>query len=112
MKILKRIGIGLLSLIGILLVVIIGYVGYMQMHYYRISDNRKLTVKNNQAKKLSLYHPYSIITYNVSFGAYNHNFDFFMDKGELKNGKKRKVPAVPRFLSNLFLIRLMVLLRP
>lgn len=47
MKILKRIGIGLLSLIGILLVVIIGYVGYMQMHYYRIPDNRKLSIKNN-----------------------------------------------------------------
>lgn len=45
MKILKRIGIGLLSLIGILLVVIIGYVGYMQMHYYRIPDNRKLSIK-------------------------------------------------------------------
>jgi endonuclease/exonuclease/phosphatase family metal-dependent hydrolase len=88
MKILKRIGIGLLSLIGILLVVIIGYVGYMQMHYYRIPDNRKLSIKNNQSKQLSLHHLYSIITYNVGFGAYNHNFDFFMDKGELKNGTK------------------------
>lgn len=112
MKILKRIGIGLLSLIGILLVVIIGYVGYMQMHYYRIPDNRKLTVKNNQAKKLSLYHLYSIITYNVGFGAYNHNFDFSWTKVNLRTAQKCKVPAVPRFLSNLFLIRLMALLRP
>lgn len=102
MKILKRIGIVLLSLIGILLVVITGYVGYMQMHYYRIPDNRKLTVKNNQSKQLSLHHPYSIITYNVGFGAYNHNFDFFMDKGELKTERKRKAHVELHFLNKLF----------
>ena len=105
MKILKRIGIGLLSLIGILLVVIIGYVGYMQMHYYRIPDNRKLSIKNNQSKQLSLHHLYSIITYNVGFGAYNHNFDFFMDKGELKTAQKRKGHVVLPFLNNPFLLQ-------
>lgn len=88
MKIFKRIGIGLLSLIGILLVVIIGYIGYMQMHYYRIPDHKKLAIGNNQKNELKLHQTYKATTYNVGFGAYNHDFDFFMDHGELKNGKK------------------------
>lgn len=88
MKILKRIGITLLIIIGILLVAIGCYIGYMQAHYYRIPDHKKLSIGNNQKAELKLNKTYKATTYNVGFGAYNHNFDFFMDHGELKNGKK------------------------
>lgn len=88
MKILKRIGISLLALIGILLIIVVGYVIYMQLHYYRIPDKQKLTIGNNQSRVLQLNKQYSATTYNVGFGAYNHQFDFFMDTGELKNGQK------------------------
>lgn len=88
MKIFKKVGISLLILLGILIIAVGGYVVYLQMHYYRIPDNQKLTIGNNQKQVLQLNKTYSATTYNVGFGAYNQQFDFFMDKGELKNGKK------------------------
>ncbi|MBD5432005.1 MAG: endonuclease [Lactobacillus sp.] len=88
MKIAKKIGWILLGILGILIVIVAGYLVYMQLHYYRIPDKQKLTIHNPQKTELSLDKKYVATTYNVGFGAYNHNFDFFMDKGELKNGKK------------------------
>lgn len=88
MKVLKRIGWILLGVIIVLAVIVGIYAGYMQAHYYRIPDNKKLTIKNNQRQELVLNKKYSATTYNVGFGAYDHNFDFFMDHGELKNGQK------------------------
>lgn len=88
MKILKRIGLGLLILLGLLLVIFGGYYWYLAAHYYRIPDHQKLSVGNQQAAVLQTGKNYKATTYNVGFGAYNHQFDFFMDKGELKNGKK------------------------
>lgn len=88
MKVAKRIGWIILGIVIVLLIAVGGYVGYMQAHYYRIPDNQKLTIHNPQKKELTLGKSYTATTYNVGFGAYNHNFDFFMDHGELKNGKK------------------------
>lgn len=88
MKVLKRIGIAILSLLAIFLIVFGVYFAYMQMHYYRIPDHKSLQVKNNPKQVLQVGKQYSAITYNVGFGAYNQKFDFFMDAGELKNGKK------------------------
>ena len=88
MKIANKIGWILLGILGILIVIVAGYLVYMQLHYYRIPDKQKLTIHNPQKTELSLDKKYVATTYNVGFGAYNHNFDFFMDKGELKNGKK------------------------
>ena len=31
---------------------------------------------------------YSISTYNIGFGAYTHDFSFFMDSGETLDGEK------------------------
>ncbi|WP_209687641.1 endonuclease/exonuclease/phosphatase family protein [Lactobacillus colini] len=88
MKVIKRIGWIILGIIVALLIIVGCYVGYMQSHYYRIPDNRKLTIHNNQKDELILGKSYTATTYNVGFGAYTHDFDFFMDYGELKNGKK------------------------
>lgn len=88
MKVLKRIAIGLLIVVGILIIAVGGYIGYMQAHYYRIPDNTKLTIGNNQSKTLATNKTYTATTYNVGFGAYNQKFDFFMDQGKFKNGKK------------------------
>lgn len=106
MKILKRIGITLLVIIGILLVVIGCYIGYMQAHYYRIPDHKKLSIGNNQKVELKLNKTYTATTYNVGFGAYNHNFDFFMVN--LRMIKSCTGNAVQLFQSEPFLIQLMV----
>ncbi|WP_333589020.1 endonuclease/exonuclease/phosphatase family protein [Lactobacillus acetotolerans] len=88
MKILKRIAVTILVILGILIVALLLYFWYMQAHYYRIPDHKKLPVGNNPRDELVLGKKYTATTYNIGFGAYNHNFDFFMDAGELKNGKK------------------------
>ena len=44
----------------------------MQAHYYRIPDNKKLSIGNNQTQVLQIGKTYSATTYNVGFGTYNH----------------------------------------
>lgn len=88
MKVLKRIGQIILGLIIVCVIIVVGYYIYLSCHYYRIPDHQKLTIGNPQKQELVAGKTYTATTYNVGFGAYNHDFDFFMDKGQLKNGKK------------------------
>lgn len=90
MRILKRSTLTLLAVITTLALVVGGYVLYMQHQYYRIPDHQKLTIGNNQAATLTTGKVYTATTYNVGFGAYNHQFSFFMDAGELKSGTKTR----------------------
>lgn len=86
-----KISLGILGIILLALVLVVGgYVIYMQNSYYRIPDHQKLTVKNNQSGELQVGKKYTAATYNVGFGAYNQKFSFFMDTGELKNGTKTR----------------------
>ncbi|WMJ21992.1 endonuclease [Paludicola sp. MB14-C6] len=86
LKLLKSIGISLLIVIGILFIAVVGYVVYMNLQYYRIDDNTKIAVENPSKKILKTGQEHSLVTYNIGFGAYNHDFSFFMDSGEMKDG--------------------------
>lgn len=88
MKIIKRVGVGILGIIVLGLVILGIYYAYLAAHYYRIPDHQKLHIGNNQRSELKVHRPYIATTDNVGFGAYNHDFDFFMDSGKLKNGQK------------------------
>lgn len=80
----------LLVLIFILLIPIIfigGYVAYMSVQYYRIPDNTIIETRNQQTLK-AVDKTYTVTTYNIGFGAYDHDFSFFMDSGEMKDGAK------------------------
>ncbi len=89
-KVLKRFLIALLCIVGALILVVGGYVAYMSVMYYRIPDNTPVETKNGQSAVLQSGKSYSILTYNIGFGAYNHDFSFFMDEGEMKDGTKVK----------------------
>lgn len=65
----------------IVLVPILAYVGYMQINYYRIADNTKLSINAPQTDELKLGKEYTAISYNIGFGAYSPEYSFFMDKG-------------------------------
>ncbi|QNM04640.1 endonuclease/exonuclease/phosphatase family protein [Qiania dongpingensis] len=65
-----------------------GYVAYMQFQYYRIEDNQEIDTENNRAEKLRTGVPYTIMTYNIGFGAYSQDYSFFMDTGEMLDGTK------------------------
>ncbi len=61
---------------------------YMSINYYRIEDFQSIETFNQQSNGLELSKEYTALTYNIGFGAYNHEFSFFMDKGTMKDGTK------------------------
>lgn len=82
----KRILLGILMIVMIPLVLIGGYVGYMSLQYYRIDDDTAVETTNNQSIQAGKDQTFTITTYNIGFGAYDHDFSFFMDSGVMKDG--------------------------
>ncbi|MEE0880980.1 MAG: endonuclease/exonuclease/phosphatase family protein, partial [Turicibacter sp.] len=62
------------------------YIVYMNSSYYRIEDDLSLEVINNQNLILEKDTEYSIMTYNIGFGAYDQEYSFFMNVGTMKDG--------------------------
>ena len=90
-KILKIIG----TVIGIILLLLLGYIIYLYVSYHRIPDNQELTVEtisedNKEADQLTTGKKYSALTYNVGFGAYTPDYSFFMDGGKSSWAKSRE----------------------
>lgn len=65
-----------------------GYIVYLSCQYFRIEDEQSVSITDNKDDLVALAHEYTISTYNIGFGAYEHEFSFFMDSGEFKDGKK------------------------
>lgn len=82
-KIILRV-IGIILLIALLIVG--GYVIYLQANYYRIEDDYELSVKDNAQTQIQTGQSYTLLTWNTGFGAYNPEFSFFMDTGYGKDG--------------------------
>ncbi len=78
----------LCSIFALFIMTVLGYVIYVVAQYNRIPDNLAIDTTGNQTQELVTGANYSIVTYNIGFGAYSHDFDFFMDSGKMKNGKK------------------------
>ena len=80
-----------IAFIVLILVVVGGYAIYLTTGYYRINDLKEYSVDTIESNELvELNTSYKIITYNIGFGAYNHDFSFFMDEGEMLDGTKKK----------------------
>lgn len=80
-KIKKRILIPLIIL-GAILLIIGGYLIYVFGSYHRIPDNVEVQPCNSASS--ALVEPgreYKAVSYNTGFGAYVHDFNFFMDGG-------------------------------
>ena len=76
----------ILGLLGALLLVVVGYVLYLFISYHRLPDNVELVVNEpasgEELATVQTGKEYSIVTYNLGFGAYTPDFSFFMDGGE------------------------------
>ena len=79
----------IIKVIGILLAVILAlvviYVAYVFITYHRIEDNQTLEVQtkgNVMEVPLKIEKEYSVLTYNIGFGAYSSDYSFFMDGGK------------------------------
>lgn len=76
----------LTALISLVTLFVIGYVIYMSVNYYRIDDFQAIETNNLRTEVLKLSEEYTALTYNIGFGAYNHEFSFFMDSGVMNDG--------------------------
>ncbi len=86
-KAVKITAIALASLIGLFLLTVAGYVIYVAAQYYRIDDNSPLEVSGTaKYEKVSPDTKYSVMTYNLGFGAYSPEYSFFMDTGVMNDG--------------------------
>ena len=88
MRVLKTAGKILGILLLLIVVAVVGYVAYMQIQYYRIEDNLVIFTETNREEQLGTDSSYTIMTYNIGFGAYSEDYTFFMDTGEMKDGTK------------------------
>lgn len=86
MKIIFKLIKSILILLGVLVLIVGGYIGYVLLQYYRIDDNQELKVENHVNDQVQLNQEYSISTYNIGFGAYNQDYTFFMDTGIMSDG--------------------------
>lgn len=81
-----------LQVIGIIVAAIaallVAYVIYLEVGYYRIDDHQQLEVQNNATAQLQAGEEYTAVTYNIGFGAYTPDYTFFMDTGEMADGTK------------------------
>ncbi len=86
-KAVKITAIVLASIIGLFILIVAGYVIYVAAQYYRIDDNTALEVSGTaEYDKVSLDTKYSVMTYNLGFGAYSPEYSFFMDTGVMNDG--------------------------
>ena len=91
MKVKKPIAIALITLatvIVLLLAIVGGYVAYVALQYYRIEDNFSLEVVGNPSGSVDFGETYSLMSYNLGFGAYSPEYSFFMDTGVMDDGKE------------------------
>lgn len=77
----------ILIFIALLVFIVVTYVLYVSLTYYRIKDNVKLDISNNQNNTIDFNKEYKMLTYNIGFGAYDHDFSFFLDEAYTKDNK-------------------------
>ncbi len=76
----------LASLITAAILLAGGYVAYVALQYNRIADNAELSVVNAQSQSVRAGETYSVLSYNLGFGAYSPEYSFFMDTGVMNDG--------------------------
>ena len=96
-KIVKRILIALGAFLGIIVLVVGGYVIYVVASYSRIEDNLALTPENASGGVVRTGEEYTVVTQNLGFGAYTADFTFFMDGG--KESRARSADSVKACVS-------------
>ncbi len=80
-------------ILAVILVIIIAYIIYVFAAYHRLPDKLPLEVEKSgegtdfEEEAFLEKESYSIMTYNIGFGAYQPDFSFFMDGGESSWGK-------------------------
>ena len=85
-KTMKITAIVLASAIGLVILILGGYVAYVAIQFYRIPDMTTLKTENARTQSVSAETEYEIVSYNLGFGAYSPEYTFFMDVGIMNDG--------------------------
>ncbi len=85
-RILKVIGI----CIGVILLLVIGFLGFLTVAEYRPSDLESITVEGTANKNLSTGDTVTLMTWNIGYGALDENSDFFLDGGTMVRAESKE----------------------
>ena len=97
-KALKIAGFVLLAL----LIVVLGYVAYVFLDYHRMEDNLPLTAEGSAGGTVQTGTAYTVVSYNIGFGAYESDYSFFMDGGtESWAWSKERLDANLKYIAGL-----------
>ena len=77
----RKIGKLFLILILIVLIPALIFFGFLVVTEYRPDDVEQVSVVNNPEKNLKLGKSFTLLTWNIGYGALGENADFFMDGG-------------------------------
>lgn len=88
---LKKIAKVVSIVLGVVVLLLGAYLGWLTFYDYQPLYKENLIIAHRaNEEKVDLSKAYSITTYNIGFGAYNQEFDFFMDGGTKSKAKDRE----------------------
>lgn len=79
-----------LAVILAILVIAIGYVGFMFITDYKPEEKIVIDIENNKDEIIKANSSLSITTFNTGYGTMDENVDFFMDGGIMSRGSSKE----------------------
>lgn len=88
-----------------IVVVVLGYLAYFLLSYHRVPDNQSLEVTSISSAQAKTGTEYTLMSWNIGFGAYEKDYDFFMDGGKQswapsKSGLDANLKTISSIISN------------
>ena len=78
----RRLGKGLLAILGLVLLAFLGLVIFLAITEYRPADQEEVATTGQASDTLKTQAPLHLLTWNIGYGALGDNASFFMDGGE------------------------------
>ncbi len=72
----------ILSIILVIIILFVGLIGFLTITEYKPDDTETIKVEGSAGNTLSLDDDFTIMSWNIGYGALGDNADFFMDGGE------------------------------
>ena len=101
----KRLLRALLCVPAALILIAGGYAAYVFLAYSRVPDNTALAVRSVNDTAARTDEPYTLLSFNIGFGAYEPDYGFFMDGGTQswawsKERLQKNMAAIEAFLAD------------
>ena len=96
----KKILIGIGSVLGVVVIGVLGYLGFLTLKEYKPEEIVNVEVENNISKEVKLGEELNIITSNIGYGGMDKDVHFFMDGGKMSRAisKERVISNTNNFI--------------